>query len=618
MSNLRGAEVVWDIEADSLTPTKIHFAVACPANSDSLTCFAGPEAMAIIEADPAAFKSVFTTVEPLSNLPDVLVSAKRLIGHSIMGYDIPVAKRLLGAQIRPCFDSLDSLNVWDTQLVAKIQYADTNNLDFAMLKSGVLCGKDLLKPHSLHTWGKRIGVLKQAFEAGKDGENFSVVTKEMLLYGAQDVVVTRALYCRQTAWDCTKTEAMLVEHEFRQNMRDLEDRGFCFDTNTAERLLAEITSEHSAIAAKLANEVPPKIIQLKTKTKSVPFNPGSRPQVAAFLQTQGWVPEEFTPSGQPKVDETVLDSLTFPTAPLFRRYFQLTKCLGQLSDGTNGWLKLVGSDGRIHGSVNTIGAITRRCTHSRPNMAQVPSSALNKDGSPKTPYGPQFRGLFRAAPGFKLVGTDAKGLQLRCLGHYMARYDGGAYAKVVLEGDPHATNQQIAGLPTRDLAKTFIYALLFGAGDEKIGNIVGGDAAAGRALKMRFLSGLPALKALQSDLLCLAKSRGWLKGLDGGPVIVRSQHAVLNTLLMSAEAVVMKTATNLFKRSMETSGLMVGADWGFVAHVHDEWQSEVRADAAQQAADLGCAAITAAGEHFGFRCRLDGDSKVGDSWADTH
>src|SRR5690606_28269302 len=190
--------------------------------------------------------------------------------------------------------------------------------------------------------------------------------------------------------------------------------------------------------------------------------------------------------------------------------------------------------------VNTIGAVTGRCTHSNPNIAQVPGVG--------SPYGKECRELFCVDEGYKLVGADASGLELRCLAHYMARYDGGAYAKILLEGDIHTENQKAAGLPTRDDAKRFIYSFLYGAGDAKIGQIIGKGEAAGKKLKENFLKRTPALKRLREDVAAAVKKRGYLIGIDGRKLHVRSEHAALNTLLQSAGALLVKQATvNLYR-----------------------------------------------------------------------
>ena len=213
-----------------------------------------------------------------------------------------------------------------------------------------------------------------------------------------------------------------------------------------------------------------------------------------------------------------------------------------------GWLKALEdyNDGRIHGYVNTNGAVTGRCTHSKPNVAQVPSVKVNKKtGKPKTGleggYGYECRSLFSSPVGYKIVGCDASGLELRCLAHFLAFWDNGEYAKVILEGDIHTHNQEMAGLSERDQAKTFIYALIYGGGDAKLGEIIGGSSKQGKVLRDRFMEGLPAYAKL-IDAVGRQVAKGYLVGLDGRRLFVRNEYSALNTLLQSAGALIMKQA----------------------------------------------------------------------------
>lgn len=344
------------------------------------------------------------------------------------------------------------------------------------------------------------------------------------------------------------------------------------------------------------------------KQKHTPFNPGSRQHIyRVFKEKYDWKPKQFTPSGEPKVDDTILNELEYPEAKLLAEYFLLDKRIGQLAEGNQAWLKLV-RNGRIHGRVNTIGAVTGRCTHSHPNVAQVPAN--------RVPYGERMRDLFVASKGMKMVGADASGLELRCLAHYMAFWDKGEYAKVLLEDDIHSVNQKAAGLPTRDNAKTFIYAFLYGAGDEKIGSIVGSGREAGKFLKSKFLKTLPALGSLVK-MVKAAANKGYIKGLDGRNLKIRSEHAALNTLLQSAGAIVMKFALVEADRLLQQK-FTSGVDYEFVGNIHDEMQLECREEIAEEVGSIIVTAIENATEHFDFKCPLTGDYQVGDSWAKTH
>jgi DNA polymerase I-like protein with 3'-5' exonuclease and polymerase domains len=312
-------------------------------------------------------------------------------------------------------------------------------------------------------------------------------------------------------------------------------------------------------------------------------------QIADRLMKRGWKPQAFTESGEPKVDESVLSGIDMPEAELLSEYLMLNKRIGQLATGKQAWLKLE-KKGKIHGRVNHMGAVTSRCTHSNPNTAQIPSVGA--------PYGKECRELFIAPSGYSLLGADASGLELRCLAHYMAAYDDGAYADVVLNGDIHTANQLAAGLDSRNQAKTFIYGFLYGSGDEKTGQIIGKGAKEGRAIKKKFLKKLPALKLLK----------------DGRIIPVRHSHASLNTLLQSSGALVCKMWYVFVSDALKKARL----DARIVAFVHDEVQVVVKKGQEDEAGRVILKCMRDVEEHFKFRCRLDSEYKYGRNWADTH
>jgi DNA polymerase I-like protein with 3'-5' exonuclease and polymerase domains len=347
------------------------------------------------------------------------------------------------------------------------------------------------------------------------------------------------------------------------------------------------------------------------KTKAIPFNPGSRDHIADRLQRLGWEPSVFTEEGKPKVDEAVLSAIKIdhPSVKMLKEFLMLVKRMGQVAEGRQAWLTSE-KGGRMYGRINTNGAVTGRCTHSRPNMAQVPRAG--------SPYGEECRALFKATEGATLIGCDASGLELRCLAHYLHPYDGGDYANKILQEDIHTVNQNAAGLPTRDAAKTFIYAFLYGAGDEKIGKIIGKGRGAGRAIKETFLQRLPALASLKACISNALSAREWLKGLDGRRLYIRSAHSALNCLLQGAGAIVMKQATVHLYEKLTDAGLEHGEDYGFVAHVHDEFQLEAKPQHVDLITKESVNAIRQAGTTLGFKCPLDGEARAGSTWAETH
>jgi DNA polymerase-1 len=300
----------------------------------------------------------------------------------------------------------------------------------------------------------------------------------------------------------------------------------------------------------------------------------------------------------------VLESIDKPEAKLLSEYLMLQKRVAQIGS----WLEVVDDGGRVHGSVITNGAVTGRMTHSSPNMAQVPNSG--------SPYGKECRDLWVVDSNNFLVGIDASGLELRMLAHYMKDE---AYVKTVCEGsskdgtDVHTINQKAAGLPTRDAAKTFIYAFLYGAGAAKIGSIVGADASAGTKLINKFLSATPALQILR-DTVATHANKGCVPGLDGRKIWVRSEHSALNTLLQGAGAIVMKKALVLLDEKLRKKKVW----YGFCANVHDEWQIETKPETAELVGQLGVQSIQEAGEWFKLRCPLSGEYHIGKTWKDTH
>ena len=329
------------------------------------------------------------------------------------------------------------------------------------------------------------------------------------------------------------------------------------------------------------------------------FNLGSRKQIGERLQASGWVPESFTDVGQPIVSETVLkDVKGIPEAQLIADFLTLQKRIAMAQS----WLDFVQEDGRVRGAVDPLGCVTGRMSHSEPNMGQVTAGTKI--------YGKEMRECWTVAEGYSLVGMDASGLELRMLAHYM---DDEAYTQEVLNGDVHSANQRAAGLATRDMAKTFIYAFLYGAGDAKIGSITGGTAKEGKRLKEKFLANTPALASLR-DRVTTAAKRGWLRGLDGRRLAIRSPHAALNTLLQGAGAVVMKQALINLDRMTKAHKL----DSMFIGNIHDEIQAEVLDGQAEQYGKLAAFAMCKAGTDFNLNVPLAGEYKIGKTWKETH
>lgn len=614
--------LIFDIETDGLLQdvTKIH-------------------CICTIDADTG--HAVSYTQDTLAVGLYELIHADVLIGHNIQGYDIPVLNKLTGFTTKAL--------IRDTLLMSRLVWSDIFENDIRHRQKHPDYPGNLMGNHSLEAWGHRLGVLKGTYGKTTDWKDF---TPEMLAYCQQDVVVTHELWKKIEAKQYSE-QAIQLEHDFAEVIQAQERHGFLFDKEKAVALytvlskkrleledelkkvfpgwyyetktpeyyqlkqgdqeLGKYPTKGAADAARKDKKLKPKDVTIEVgplAKKHVPFNPASRDHVAKALTEQyGWKPLDFTDNGKPKVDETTLEALVYPEAKLLVEYFTIEKRIGQIAEGDQAWLKLE-RKGRIHGRVTTNGAVTGRCTHSNPNMAQVPAVGA--------PYGAECRELFKVKEGYKLVGCDASGLELRCLAHYMAKYDGGAYGKELLEGDIHTANQKAAGLPTRAMAKTFIYGYLYGAGDAKIGLIVNGTAKDGKRLKDSFLAKTPALKRLKEDVSHVVKTRGYLIGLDGRHLNIRSEHAALNTLLQSAGALVVKQGTVLLHKRLLSLGWVFGKEWAQVAHIHDEIQSEVREDLVNEYGQLAVESLREAGRLFNFRCPIDGEWKQGNNWKETH
>ncbi len=514
-----------------------------------------------------------------SGLQKYLDSCDLIIMHNGISFDAPVLRETWKTSIMPS-------QVCDTLVLSR------------------LLSPSLEGGHSLDAWGKRLGFPKGEFNDWDGG-----LTPEMEEYCIQDTLVTQKLYEHLTSelkFNKFDQRSINLEHKVQAIIAKQERNGFKLDEVAGITLLSTLQNKLAAIENELQGIFPAKTIQRVSEKTGKPlkdkvevFNPGSRKQIGERLIEKGWKPSRYTETGQPIVDEGTLDGVDIPEAKAINEYLMLQKRVAQIES----WLKAVGEDGRVHGKVITNGAVTGRMTHMSPNMAQVPNSG--------SPYGEDCRDLWTVEKGYKLVGIDASGLELRMLAHYMKD---DAYTSEVVSGDIHTANQKAAGLETRNQAKTFIYAFLYGAGDAKIGTVVGAGAKEGKELKSRFLKNTPSLEKLREQVSSIAAKSGTLPGLDGRRVQVRSDHAALNTLLQSAGAIVMKQALVLLNDELRRAKI----NYKFVVNCHDEWQIEVEEGRAEEVGKLGVQAIKKAGESFNMRCPLDGEYKIGKSWRETH
>ena len=508
-------------------------------------------------------------------LLDYLKPDDVLIGHNIIGFDLPILRKL-----------------WKLNTKSN-QFKDTlimSRLHNPVIENG----------HSLDAWGVRLGLKKGDFSDFDKG-----FTNEMLEYCIQDVEITHKLFERLSNdlldWGISTD----LEHSVAVIIQEQKEKGFKLDVKKCMALLVEWKKRLEQIEEDLQKVFKPIVTKRISEKTGKPlkdhvevFNPASRKQIAERMMALGWKPKKHTEKGSVIVDEKVLETIDYPEAKLISEYLLVQKRVAQVES----WLENTDNSDRVHGSVITNGAITGRMTHNNPNMAQVP-----RVGSP---FGLECRSCWTVDNGKVLVGADAAQLELRLLASYMNDPE---YTREILEGDIHTKNMKAAGLTNRDQAKTFIYAFLYGAGATKIGSIVGGNHIQGKELIDKFLANTPALNELRKKV-DYNSSKGWLKGLDGRRLHIRSQHAALNTLLQGAGAIVMKQGLILLQRKLKN--LIIDAH--FVANVHDEWQIETNQELADTVGVLAVQSIRQAGSHLGLNCPLDGEFKVGKNWAETH
>jgi len=529
-----------------------------------------------------------------------LDESSELIMHNGIAYDLKVLEKLFGYKYTG--------TVIDTLLLAKLAYY----------------AKDKSWSHSLDAYGERLGEKKGTYD------DWSKFTEEMLVYNKQDVKVTAKLYShlkRKTIW--MPKETLEIESAVQEIVATQYVDGFYFDKKKGEELHVELTKEKEEAERELHKVFTPTYlpegkVKIPKRTyrrlgivtcgpyqpiKLSSFNPGSSRHVVHWIESvlgkQIWF---LTDKGNPKTDAETLKEMFEGeefTQPLLH-YLEVTKILGQLAEGPAAWLRLYREDThRIHGGIDILGTVSGRCSHSRPNLGQVPSVRAFK--------GKEARDLFTCPADKVLVGCDLSGVELRCMAHFMYPYDGGRYADIILQGDIHTANQEAAGLETRDQAKTFCYATIYGAGDSKIGSIVGGGAKEGKRLKANFLAGTPGYEQLSNDIKKAAKKK-WLKGITGRRLFVRSPHSAMNVVLQSLGSYIAKQWLIEAKQMAEEQGII----YKQISFVHDETTWEVAPEDSEKVSKILEQAALRAGEVLGVRIPIEAEAQVGRTWKEIH
>lgn len=631
--------LIFDLETNGLLNelTKIHCAWVHDTETNAVDGY-DPERGAIIDG--------------VARIRD----ASCIIGHNIIGFDIPVLHKLY-----PNHSPKGS--VIDTYVWAACLFPNIKDTDYNLYRKGVLPASCIGK-HTLEAWGYRLGIYKGEFAKTTD---WTTWTPEMSKYCRQDVTVTHRLvdYLRQqrTSW-----EQVALEQDVMKILNRQERHGVLFDVREAEALYSKLNGKREKLRKDIQESFPPffkrvgKLFTPKRNNKTtgyvagaacqkielVEFNPSSSAHIARMLMMKyNWKPIEFaakefapvelqyhyarlgiTANTTPKIDDETLERLPYPEAKPLAEFQMLQKRCAMLAEGTQAWLRCYDEKThRIHGAINQFGAVTGRCIHFKPNLGQVTA--------PRSPYGKECRSLFTVPEGWWISGTDADGLEARCMAHFIARYDSGDLVKCILEGtkenntDIHSLNRNRLGFNSRDVAKTWFYAFSYGSGNANLGMVgatddnykgyAGDPAKLGSKLRAKLAKEFTGLKQLIDAVQAKAKITMSLRGLDGRRIPVRAIYSALNTLLQGAGAVVMKKALVLADDLLCAEGLLPVKDYVQVLFVHDELQYECRTkEIAEIAGKCACDAIRLAGEHFKLRCPLAGSSKIGKTWYDTH
>tara|TARA_R110002167_G_scaffold7022_12_gene33135 strand:- start:4077 stop:5828 length:1752 start_codon:yes stop_codon:yes gene_type:complete len=582
-------EVVFDIETDGLDPTVIHVMVAKEIGVAKNYIIRGPKSF-------AKFAEGVT----------------KWIAHNGIGFDVPVVEKLWGYKI-PLSKQVDTLVL--------SRMFDPNR------KGG----------HRLMDWGKHLGEYKGEFD------DWSQYSDEMKDYCKQDVKVTELVYLQLMREGKKFSQSSInLEYQVHQIMCQQQADGFELDTDLAEEIYTVCLRETNRIETEIKEFMVPIAVKVKdvvlkykkdnsiwanqlmdgcnvqgdyTKIMWEEFNLASPTQINKRLDTLGWKPTVKTKGGDsykicPENLATIPD-----TAPQAVKGLKAWKVLETRWKLAKEWLDGSQQTGRVHGRVITPGAVTHRAAHRGPNMANIPSVPHGKDGilwKMDGMYAAECRQVFKVPEGKLLVGTDAAGIQLRVLAHYM---NDPVYTEQVIDGDIHTFNMNALGRHCKDrpTAKTFIYAFLLGAGVGKIAEILGCNGAQANKAMQNFYEALPSLKRLKSEA-SRAAGMGWMKGLDGRILTIGSEHLALSVYLQGGETVIMRLANLFWQRQAKKEGL----NFKQCAWVHDEWQTEVDANQAERLGEIQVQSIIDAGAFFKLNCPMDGEAKIGNNWLETH
>lgn len=626
-------QVICDIEADGLedTVSKIWCVVCKDIDSGQVSCFTD------YDSDYPSLHTLRTEYAP---------HVTRWIGHNFIDYDSWVLQHFGNV-------SIPADSIYDTLVVSR------------------LAGYARPGGHSLEAWGHFLGSPKGTFN------DWSKYSKEMMAYCQQDVEVNHKIYqylLEKVSREEFK-EAIAIEHYIAALCSQMRRDGFKFNARRAERILSTTTGALDEIDRALLH-LPPKARFVRTYNPKLtkhgtisrtsvprgwkdltslspdspfsviewdPFNPGSPRQVVERLNDAGWKPVDKTKGHIEalkerkkdkarldhyrqygwKVNETNLSTLPDSADPGIKGLVKRLLLEGRRRT-LQEWLDNYNvQTGRVHPSFMHIGTWTGRMSHQNPNLGNVAAPKSIKYRTPELSklaivYGGAMRSLWGVPTDSYLVGTDAEGIQLRIFAHYI---NDPKFVEALVNGkskdgtDPHSLNAKILGC-TRDTAKTFIYAFLLGAGDQKIAEILGVSKADGAAAKQRFIAAYPGLKRLKEDTIPGDAERGYFEGFDGRLVLCDNEHLMLAGYLQNGEACIMKHANRLWRERATEERI----PFKQVNFVHDEWQTEVAGSlaVAERLAAIQRDSIKEVAQRFKLHCPFAGSSKIGKNWYETH
>ncbi len=564
-------KIIWDVETDALNATVIHLLVAKFVDKEGYYIF----------RDAENFRAFY------EDNPDA-----EWIGHNSISFDSVVLSRLWGITI-PLGKQSDTLvmsRLWEPTLDG----------------------------HSLQAWGDRFCEAKIPFK------EFSVYSEEMKVYCKRDVKITERVYKHLNRMlTCFSMESIRLEHATQYIISEQIRNGFLLDKEVASDIYTGALTEANRIEEAVIKFFPPIVTErysektgkrLKDDVES--FNLGSPNQIVKRLDELGWKPTVQTKTGKSwKICQENLDTIpdTLPDGtpmPQCIKDLKKWKILETRWKTAKDWLDRMDGDGRVHGQVIIPGTITHRATHQNPNMANIPSITTERGLSGLFAY--ECREAWTVPRGSKLVGTDAAGIQLRVLAHYLNDPE---YTKTLLEGDIHTFNKNALGEYCKDrpTAKTFIYAWLLGAGQAKVGQILNCTVRQAGDAMDNFLRSIPALKELKRKA-AMAAQRGYLVSLDGRRIKIESEHKALSVYLQGGETIIMRMANFLWYNQAKKDKIKFKQ----TVWVHDEWQTETEEVRAEDLGRLQVQSIRDTGDYFNLNCPLDGEYKIGNNWAETH